>query len=628
MLQRSLSGLAQSSNRFVRFGYRRPPPWPKPNPNLPPQLDADASTIDRNLLADLSQHYSSWPQLSNVTIPLVKVPSPQDPSLVPVLAHGTEIVLQGDGVYPLEAPWLISKHPASRYSRPRNVPVYYTESLRKIVQPGNIAWQNIPGYIPACKDSTLHHIASRTPGVLYTSSTSSMTPTITALYHLISNFRDTDLLGGLSPQISDLPSNFSKMHRRPTAFILSRNKEGSTVYSVNAHSGIDPGPSILRDLGHSMERMLTTAPDDFFDKYVLPANESLAANTSANIDKVPQSQDMQYYHYSKLSSFLLRAQIDCRNETTGEVFDVKTRAVAPIRYDLSNYESFTSHKLQFLHGKHNSYEREFYDMVRTVFLKYALQLRIGRMAGAFVAYHNTSEILGLEYIPLEEIHSYIFGGERWADISFGTAIKLLEEILGTVSSAMKLEDAEDKIKVVLTTDWSRLRMHIFAQVLRKGEVDQFGPSSFMDEREEEDGEIVSGVVDHLAGQGQWHHDSHLHGVKHRGVSVIGNHDSIKALGGEQVSISHRENQPRKRGTTNELDLNYTKFDFSNMTADRLGVWELNVAPLINGKLAPKSTIYLGDDDCYSLKYSLQRIERLSNSHYANFVTSLGRIYVR
>ena len=35
-------------------------------------------------------------------------------------------------------------------------------------------------------------------------------------------------------------------------------------------------------------------------------------------------------------------------------------------------------------------------MVRTVFLTYALQLRIDRMSGAFVAYHNTPEILGLE----------------------------------------------------------------------------------------------------------------------------------------------------------------------------------------------------------------------------------------
>ena len=42
-------------------------------------------------------------------------------------------------------------------------------------------------------------------------------------------------------------------------------------------------------------------------------------------------------------------------------------------------------------------------MVRAVFLKYALQLRLRRVSGAIVAYPNTSEILRLEYLPLKDV---------------------------------------------------------------------------------------------------------------------------------------------------------------------------------------------------------------------------------
>ena len=44
--------------------------------------------------------------------------------------------------------------------------------------------------------------------------------------------------------------------------------------------------------------------------------------------------------------------------------------------------------------------RRFYDMTRSAFLKYSMQVRIGNMDGIFVAYHNTARIFGFQYISL------------------------------------------------------------------------------------------------------------------------------------------------------------------------------------------------------------------------------------
>lgn len=614
MLKQADRIISASTNRFVRFGYRRPPPWnfervaPVCNPNqIPPEHQID---------------YSSWPELPNSTLHLREIHTPQNPSIVPELAHGLEVALRGDGLYPLEAPWVCDRRHFKKRKAKADMPVYYHDSLRKIVQPENIAWGNIPAYVPAARDSKLHDITSKTPGAMYSSSTSSISPAIAAMYHLLSNFRDTNLLGGLSARIADLPSNFSKFHRRPVAFVISQNESNPPSYSVNAHSGMSFGPPILRELGHSMERMLTMSPMDFENKYVVAEGTKDGAFSSYKSEE-------QFFHYSQISKFVLRAQIDCRNGNTGEVFDVKTRAVAPIRYDLGNYEAHSSHRLRFLTGRSDSYEREFYDMVRTVFLKYALQLRIGRMSGALVAYHNTKEVLGLEYISLKEIQSYIFGSEEWADVAFGTAIRLLEEIIEKVTESIKLESADEEIKVVLSTEWSKLSMKIFAQRLKKGERDAFGYEEFAKRVVMDTGpkKVKPGLED-LTGCGQWHLDSFLH-RKLNGVAMIGKHSDIKKLGGIRLDGKKAEEvEVKSTLSPNSQVFNHNSYDMSSMTADSFRVFDLSVAPLVNGTMAPKHSIYFEQGDSFRLKYRLSEVKDIKNEHYSQFITSLGRIYLR
>lgn len=42
-------------------------------------------------------------------------------------------------------------------------------------------------------------------------------------------------------------------------------------------------------------------------------------------------------------------------------------------------------------------------------LKYMFQLKIGNMDGAFIAYHNTREIFGFEYVKKSEMERRVFG---------------------------------------------------------------------------------------------------------------------------------------------------------------------------------------------------------------------------
>jgi hypothetical protein len=107
------------------------------------------------------------------------------------------------------------------------------------------------------------------------------------------------------------------------------------------------------------------------------------------------------------NNICLRAQIDCTSNdpVTGEpfVYEIKTRSCCPIRYDIENYLDYLDYKILSLRGFHSSFEREYYDLIRGAYLKYCFQLKIGRMDGAFIAYHNTNEIFGFEYIKTTEI---------------------------------------------------------------------------------------------------------------------------------------------------------------------------------------------------------------------------------
>ena len=83
------------------------------------------------------------------------------------------------------------------------------------------------------------------------------------------------------------------------------------------------------------------------------------------------------FHYlrnmlSQSNKFALRSQLDCfdsRLPGTG-VFDIKTRAVMTIRHDLLNFEESSGYQIHTLQGLVESFEKEYYDLIRSAFLKY------------------------------------------------------------------------------------------------------------------------------------------------------------------------------------------------------------------------------------------------------------------
>jgi hypothetical protein len=126
----------------------------------------------------------------------------------------------------------------------------------------------------------------------------------------------------------------------------------------------------------------------------------------------------------------MRSQLDCvdkRLPGTG-VFDIKTRAALPIRIDQLNWEENSGYQIRQLTGPMESFEREYYDLIRSAFLKYSFQVRIGNMDGVMVAYHNTARIFGFQYVSLDEMDTCLFGapGRGWP--VFAKCVQLMEAV--------------------------------------------------------------------------------------------------------------------------------------------------------------------------------------------------------
>jgi hypothetical protein len=79
---------------------------------------------------------------------------------------------------------------------------------------------------------------------------------------------------------------------------------------------------------------------------------------------------------------MLRSQIDCKAERSGVpfVFDLKTRAIFPIRMDVDNYhvsvdggysgQKYKDFKFKSTFGGTATWEKEYFDLIKSAFLKW------------------------------------------------------------------------------------------------------------------------------------------------------------------------------------------------------------------------------------------------------------------
>lgn len=311
----------------------------------------------------------------------------------------------------------------------------FDSSLEKITPDYLELKENFHGFVTPYKDQKLSQLAQKF-GRKYVSSTSSMTSTLSHMHFLLSNFRPLNIVN--SPISNHFPQKncrFTQGAQFPATIIL--RKLGGNVKSIDSDRSLDR-EIILSVLGHSLEEFLT--------------------------EKTAKQEES--YHYSKVDEFILRSQLDAYDSKlpgTG-VFDLKTRAVAAVRHDLSYVEknnNHTGYEIDKVYGEFESLEREFFELIRSTLLKYSLQARIGKMDGIFVAYHNISRMFGFQYLPLDEI-DYIIHSSY--DMTFKRAMErrddAFKQIYGEESFitthqrkerkiASRVADAEFKMSIIL-----------------------------------------------------------------------------------------------------------------------------------------------------------------------------------
>ncbi|PGG97254.1 hypothetical protein AJ80_09723 [Polytolypa hystricis UAMH7299] len=368
--------------------------------------------------------------------PLVDIEKVQ----VPSLSYGLDRVLFNPGVYCLQDP----------RSRVYNFDPY----LGSIMPVSEFDFSALNEYITSSRDSYLRGLAVK-HGKKYVGSSSSMTSVLSHFHFLLSGWREVNT-SMLSQGFSDKLRTFTKISRAPAAVFL-RYKDG--VYAIDADKEFDSA-NVLMSLGKSMEKLLTL-PKDEFERY-----------RKSHENKIESGEgEPESYHYSTCGDFLMRSQLDAydpRLPGTG-MFDLKTRAVVSIRMDTKNYELGQGYQIRNRLGLFESFEREYFDMIRAAFLKYSLQVRVGRMDGILVAFHNIQRIFGFQYVSLPELDMCLHGQNDTAlgDTEFQLSVVMWNKILEKATAQFPNQSLRFHFE---TRDAQKPFMYIFAEPVTDEEI--------------------------------------------------------------------------------------------------------------------------------------------------------------
>ena len=254
-------------------------------------------------------------------------------------------------------------------------------------------------------------------------------------------------------EFEDEPQTFTQMCRSPVGVHLrphNLNEAGLMVRSLVTEKALkeDEKPTVLMQLGNILEKLLTHSKADF---------ESMLKGTLKPF--VPKTQEC--YNYLHVSNFLLRSQLDCHDpRLPKKSFDLKTRATLPIRMDVSNYRNYLTYRLHRPFGLYESFEREFFDLCRSALLKYNFQVRIGDMDGIMIAYHNTAEIFGFQYLTLAEMDEILYGNGVTGDSVFKMILKLYDHVLESIVNLYKRDEA---IKLTFSLNKDATKLTIFSE---------------------------------------------------------------------------------------------------------------------------------------------------------------------
>ncbi|RKO89771.1 mitochondrial protein Pet127-domain-containing protein [Blyttiomyces helicus] len=265
------------------------------------------------------------------------VTPPEQPPIAR-LAHGLEKVVERPGIHLLQ----------NAETKDFN----FSPFLARIPPPEEFDFDALPPYMTSSRDPTLLGIA-RKQGRRYVASTSTLTPLLTKAYFSLSMHKNMNV-DGFSPAFKHEPSRYTLSNFSPVAVIL-RSRDG--IYAIDNDKGEEGAGTILMHLGKSMEKMLTVDEAEF--------NTFLKANSRPEMKR----EKAEAFHYAKVEDFLLRAQLDC-TDGKNKTFDLKTRGTLAVRMSPLDYMENIGYKVKHLTGLLESYEREYYDMLRGTMIKY------------------------------------------------------------------------------------------------------------------------------------------------------------------------------------------------------------------------------------------------------------------
>lgn len=352
---------------------------------------------------------------------------------VPTLAYGLESIVELKGkIVPLAL-----------------LPLKFRRAFRLVAQLDDLDQGVLPAFVPPWRDEQLRDLALQRSCRFY-SSTSSLTGLLSKCYFAISCHRGVDLVG-LNRHFWHRPNTYAPSTRWPTIVYLRRSLCGSS-WSISAapETHDEEDDNVLSHLGLTMEYQVKMSKEDFDARFrKCSKGEGVAGSDAAGRLAAAEEEEATAYRYLEVGPFMMRSQLDARHENL--IFDLKTRAVAPIRYDIQNWQQDRSYRIEKLTGRQHSYELEIYDMMRLAFLKYGFQARIGRMDGVFVTYHNTAEIFGFQYIPLADMDRCLYGSREAALVAFDLSTKTLDGLMRLLTEDSALAQT-GTIKMMLTCD--------------------------------------------------------------------------------------------------------------------------------------------------------------------------------
>ena len=545
-------------------------------------------------------------------------PLRMETSKVPKLSHDLSRVLFNPGVYQLQDP----------RSRVWNFDPY----LGSLMPVSEFNYDALNKYTTSSEDVHLREVALKN-NKRYIGSTSSMSGVLSHFHYLISAFRTLNLTN-LSKGFVDNGANITRLQRGPAAIFL-RYKDG--VYAVDADKEYDSA-NVLMSLGRSMEKLLTS-DKGAFEKY---RKRQGAAN-----DAELKVSEPEAYHYSELGQFLLRSQLDAHDSRlpgTG-MFDLKTRAVAAVRMMIHDHEKGVGYQIKERFGTWESYEREYYDMMRSAFLKYSLQVRMGRMDGIFVAYHNTERLFGFQYVPITEMDLALHGqvDRRLGDHEFSLSIQVLDDIFNEATTQYPSQSLRFHFEARPATEVTPQHMYIFAEPVtedeivaiqssKQDEIRAFEERIFNPQRKHDD---IENLLDEAEGleslgdseQGTSRSTTSTNTSSHSNAADVGFLDSILGMDlGEALAPNSKQGLDKpsgKEAIPGEADENSSGQESTaspgpapaSGPAKPFTAWKLNIRNVVNGLHVVRPQNLKGDD-IWTMQYSLNPLSAAeAHRHY-------------